>query len=132
MTPWAVDLSFADLESTGFKGVLGGLFGGGGGKKDGDDSGPTLQTAGAVFKEVPLYGENTPLPLKKTLSITRSENFEVREVCRRDERWMALSGISCSYGLKQGRDCWVGPSAALIERWDNVMEIMHKSPPDCL
>lgn len=82
VTPWAVDLSFADLESTGFKGVLGGLFGGA--KKDGDASGPTLQTVGAVFKEVPLYGENTPLPLKKTLSITRSENFEVSEVCCRD------------------------------------------------
>lgn len=80
VTPWAVDLSFADLESMGFKGVLGGLFGGG--SKDGDASGPTLQTAGAVFKEVPLYRENTPLPLKKTLSITRSENFEVSEVCR--------------------------------------------------
>eukprot|EP00903_Cladosiphon_okamuranus_P014439 g13397.t1 len=75
VTPWAVDLSFADLESTGFKGVLGGLFGGG--KKDVDASGPTLQTSGAVFKQVPLYGENTPLPLKKTLSITRSDNFEV-------------------------------------------------------
>ncbi|CAB1098258.1 HSP70 [Ectocarpus sp. CCAP 1310/34] len=76
ITPWAVDLSFADLdESKGFKGVLGGLFGGG--KKDGKDAAPTLKTAGEVFKEVPLYGENTPLPLKKTLSITRSENFEV-------------------------------------------------------
>lgn len=75
VTPWAVDLSFADLESTGFKGVLGGLFGGG--KKDGGESARTLYSAGAVFKEVPLYGENTPLPLKKTLSITRSENFEV-------------------------------------------------------
>lgn len=78
VTPWAVDLSFADLdESKGFKGVLGGLFGGG--KKDGKDAAPTLKTAGEVFKEVPLYGENTPLPLKKTLSITRSENFEVGE-----------------------------------------------------
>lgn len=77
VTPWAVDLSFADLESTGFKGVLGGLFGGG--KKDGDESATTLQAAGAVFKEASLYGENTPLPLKKTLSITRSEDFEVFE-----------------------------------------------------
>ncbi|CAM9929756.1 unnamed protein product [Pylaiella littoralis] len=75
VTPWAVDLSFADLESTGFKGVLGGLFGGG--KKDGSDSASTLYSTGAIFKEVPLYGDNTPLPLKKTLSITRSENFEV-------------------------------------------------------
>lgn len=78
VTPWAVDLSFADLESTGFKGVLGGLFGGG--KKDKDASAPTLQMAGAVFKEAPLYGENTPLPLKKTLSITRSEDFEVSDL----------------------------------------------------
>lgn len=77
VTPWAVDLSFADLESTGFKGVLGGLFGGA--KKDGDGSAPTLQAVGAVFKQAPLYGENTPLPLKKTLSITRSEDFEVIE-----------------------------------------------------
>lgn len=75
ITPWAVDLSFADLDSSGFKGVLSGLFGGG--KKEGDGSyaGPA---AGEVFKEVPLYGANTPLPLKKTLSITRSEDFEVR------------------------------------------------------
>ncbi|CAM9469770.1 unnamed protein product [Ascophyllum nodosum] len=68
ITPWAVDLSFADLASMGFKGVLGGLFGG-----DGSASAP----AGEVFKEVQLYGANTPLPLKKTLSITRSKDFEV-------------------------------------------------------
>lgn len=93
VTPWAVDLSFADLdESKGFKGVLGGLFGGG--KKDGKDPAPTLKTAGEVFKEVPLYGENTPLPLKKTLSITRSENFEVgeREKTREKSRCKRAGG----------------------------------------
>lgn len=78
ITPWAVDLSFADLESTGFKGVLGGLFGGGKGAEGGGDGSATAPLAGEVFKQVPLYGANSPLPLKKTLSITRSENFEVR------------------------------------------------------
>lgn len=77
MTPWAVDLSFADLESTGFKGVLGGLFGGGK-KEGGGDGSAAAPAAGEVFKQVPLYGANAPLPLKKTLSITRSEDFEVR------------------------------------------------------
>lgn len=76
MTPWAVDLSFADVAPSGFKGVLGGLFGG---KKGGEGEGDAAEAApaGAVFKEVPLYGANTPLPLKKTLSITRSDDFEV-------------------------------------------------------
>eukprot|EP00904_Undaria_pinnatifida_P004668 jgi/Undpi1/14201/HiC_scaffold_9.g03850.m1 len=76
LTPWAVDLSFADLDSTGFKGVLGGLFGGGK-KGEGGDDAAALAPAGEVFKEVQLYGENAPLPLKKTLSITRSTDFEV-------------------------------------------------------
>lgn len=78
LTPWAVDLSFADLDSTGFKGVLGGLFGGGK-KGEGGDDAAALAPAGEVFKEVQLYGENAPLPLKKTLSITRSTDFEVRK-----------------------------------------------------
>lgn len=78
ITPWAVDVSFADVEQTGFMGVLGGLFGG---KKDKEgaeaESDGTETGAGDVFKRVQLYGANTPLPLKKTLSITRSADFEV-------------------------------------------------------
>ena len=75
ITPWAVDLSFADLDSTGFKGVLGGLFGG----SKGVDAVAAVAPAGEVFKQVPLYGANAPLPLKKTLSITRSTDFEASQ-----------------------------------------------------
>lgn len=79
ISPWAVDVSFADVESTGFKGVLGGLFGSGSkgteGEKGGTDGAELA--ASDVFKQVQLYGPNTPLPLKKTLSITRSADFEV-------------------------------------------------------
>lgn len=61
------------MDSTGLKGVLGGLFGGG----KGVDAVAAVAPAGEVFKQVPLYSANAPLPLKKTLSITRSTDFEV-------------------------------------------------------
>lgn len=92
ITPWAVDLSFADLDSTGFKGVLGGLFGGG----KGVDAVAALAPAGEVFKQVPLYGANAPLPLKKTLSITRSTDFEV-------SRGSYCTYSTCGRRLRSGR-----------------------------
>lgn len=83
LTPWAVDLSFADLDTAGgFKGVLGGLFGGGKTVGDGAEGGAEgggveSAFAGEMFKEASLYGANTPMPFKKTLSITRTNDFEV-------------------------------------------------------
>lgn len=74
ITPWAVDLSLADIEADGPKGVLGNLFGSGG---DAAGVGKGALPVGPVFKEVQLYGPNTPVPFKKTLSITRSSDFEV-------------------------------------------------------
>lgn len=85
LTPWAVDLSFADLgASTGFKGVLGGLFGkkaAADGKEGGEAAVGDGVVVGEVFKQAPLYGPNTPMPFKKTLSITRTTDFEVRVDC---------------------------------------------------
>ncbi|CAN0307512.1 unnamed protein product, partial [Discosporangium mesarthrocarpum] len=70
ITPWAVDVSFRDATPSEFKGVLGGLFGGGGGSKDGASDVP-------VGDEASLYKANTPLPVKKTLAITHTTDFEV-------------------------------------------------------
>lgn len=86
LTPWAVDLSFADLEtSTGFKGVLGGLFSKKAAAAEGKEGGEAAvgegAVAGEVFKQAQLYGPNTPVPFKKTLSITRTTDFEVRVDC---------------------------------------------------